>query len=204
MKKLSGFTLIELLIVVAIIAILAAIAVPNFLEAQTRSKVARVKSDMRLIATSLEAYYVDYNNYPQTVNFYDPLPSVRLIGMTTPIAYLTSLPKDPFDRKTGSMFEITVRSINPEEPLDNYIYNVGNSDFGLGSAGTETLQRQFSLSSSGPDLSLDFPYYAFSPIFVRTGNYLPYIYDPTNGTTSRGEIFRRGGIQPDQIPGLTN
>ena len=63
-NRLRGFTLIELLIVVAIIAILAAIAVPNFLEAQTRSKVSRVKSDMRTIATGLESYQVDYNRYP--------------------------------------------------------------------------------------------------------------------------------------------
>ena len=62
MKK--GFTLIELLIVVAIIAILAAIAVPNFLEAQVRSKVSRVKNDQRSYATGLEAYFVDNNLYP--------------------------------------------------------------------------------------------------------------------------------------------
>lgn len=58
-----GFTLIELLIVVAIIAILAAIAVPNFLQAQTRSKVARTYTDMRTLATALEEYAVDYNRY---------------------------------------------------------------------------------------------------------------------------------------------
>ena len=51
-----AFTLIELLIVVAIIAILAAIAVPNFLEAQTRSKVSRTKADMRAMATALDHY----------------------------------------------------------------------------------------------------------------------------------------------------
>lgn len=62
MKK--GFTLIELLIVVAIIAILAAIAVPNFLEAQVRAKVSRVKNDQRSLATGIETYYVDNNQYP--------------------------------------------------------------------------------------------------------------------------------------------
>ena len=56
-----GFTLIELLIVVAIIAILAAIAVPNFLEAQTRAKITRVKSDLRTLATGVESYMVDHN-----------------------------------------------------------------------------------------------------------------------------------------------
>jgi len=64
MRKKQGFTLIELLIVVAIIAILAAIAVPNFLEAQVRSKTARVKSDLRAIAIACEAYMVDNNEYP--------------------------------------------------------------------------------------------------------------------------------------------
>src|SRR6478609_11262839 len=58
-----GFTLIELLIVVAIIAILAAIAVPNFLEAQTRAKISRAKADMRTTVTALESYVVDWNNY---------------------------------------------------------------------------------------------------------------------------------------------
>ena len=65
MKK--GFTLIELLIVIAIIAILAAIAVPNFLEAQVRAKVSRVKADQRSLATGLEAYCVDNNSYPAWV-----------------------------------------------------------------------------------------------------------------------------------------
>ena len=63
-KDKAAFTLIELLIVVAIIAILAAIAVPNFLEAQVRSKVAVVYSDFRTVKTALESYRVDYNNYP--------------------------------------------------------------------------------------------------------------------------------------------
>jgi type II secretion system protein G len=64
MSKFRAFTLIELLIVVAIIAILAAIAVPNFLEAQVRSKVSREKANMRTIATALEAYRTDFSRYP--------------------------------------------------------------------------------------------------------------------------------------------
>lgn len=66
-----GFTLIELLIVCAIIAILASIAVPNFLDAQTRAKTSRVKADMRTIATALEAYNVDTNAYPVRHDFWD-------------------------------------------------------------------------------------------------------------------------------------
>src|ERR1041385_5635410 len=99
MSRRHGFTLIELLIVVAIIAILAAIAVPNFLEAQTRSKVSRVKADMRSIATALESYQVDWNTYPydgySTTGGPGGLPGEYNYWylnkmVTTPQAYLTT------------------------------------------------------------------------------------------------------------------
>jgi prepilin-type N-terminal cleavage/methylation domain-containing protein len=73
----AAFTLIELLIVVAIIAILAAIAVPNFLEAQVRSKNARAKSDMRNIIVAIQSYAVDNNKYP----YHTYAPPIRDIGM---------------------------------------------------------------------------------------------------------------------------
>jgi general secretion pathway protein G len=63
-KKESGFTLIELLIVIAIIGILAAIAIPNLLNAVQRGKQKRTMSDMRALATAIEAYAVDNNLYP--------------------------------------------------------------------------------------------------------------------------------------------
>ena len=63
-KQESGFTLIELLIVIAIIGILAAIAIPNLLNAVQRGKQKRTMSDMRALATAVEAYAVDNNVYP--------------------------------------------------------------------------------------------------------------------------------------------
>lgn len=64
MKLRAAFTMIELLVVVAIIAILAAIAVPNFLEAQVRSKVSRTMQDMSTVRTAVQAYYADAEAYP--------------------------------------------------------------------------------------------------------------------------------------------
>ncbi len=54
-----GFTLIELLIVVAIIGILAAIAIPNFQNARTRAKVTRTVADLRNIHTAIQMYSTD-------------------------------------------------------------------------------------------------------------------------------------------------
>jgi prepilin-type N-terminal cleavage/methylation domain-containing protein len=63
-SKQKGFTLVELLVVVAIIGILTAIAVPNLLDAIDRSKQRATVAEMRLWAISLQEYYAQLSNYP--------------------------------------------------------------------------------------------------------------------------------------------
>ena len=62
-SSLGGFTLVEMLIVVAIIGILAAVAIPQFASYRQKSYCARVKSDLANLAISQEAYYYDHNSY---------------------------------------------------------------------------------------------------------------------------------------------
>jgi prepilin-type N-terminal cleavage/methylation domain-containing protein len=207
MKK--GFTLIELLIVVAIIAILAAIAVPNFLEAQTRAKISRVKADLRTIATGVESYLVDHNIYPSN---WSNVAAWDLVGITTPIAYLTSIPsRDPFI-DLGLEHPIFENGVPTGNQVGSYLYvamfTIGDRDdhntwaewVGPGS-GWQWLRMGYILESWGPDRmhgdtawsvwwDLDWP--------VPTRPYagIDSIYDPTNGTNSTGDVSRYGGETP--------
>jgi len=63
MTNRKGFTLIELLIVVVIIGILAAIAIPKFAATKDKAKLASVKTDLRNMETAEEAYFSDYSSY---------------------------------------------------------------------------------------------------------------------------------------------
>jgi len=78
-RKQTGFTLIELLIVVAIIGIIAAIAIPNLLNAIDRGKQKRSMADMRSLGTAVESYSVDVNFYPISTS----MASISSLNATT-------------------------------------------------------------------------------------------------------------------------
>ncbi|MBD3266688.1 prepilin-type N-terminal cleavage/methylation domain-containing protein, partial [bacterium] len=87
----NAFTLIELLIVVAIIGILAAIAVPNFLNAQIKAKVSRAMADLRTMELAILQYMNDNNDNPP----HSHLPNQNY-WLTTPVPYLSGFLYDPF------------------------------------------------------------------------------------------------------------
>jgi len=209
-----AFTLIELLIVVAIIAILAAIAVPNFIEAQTRSKTSRVKSDMRSLATGIEAYSVDHNRYPISSQWINgpnaPSPqnfNNRMRGLTTPVSYITTLPVDVFWDKT-QVFPITP-GVPPTFEYNDYstavvgqnfaplpTYNLFNTRISMSDYYGRTGTVDWAMQSSGPDRVNDFQTTTVSPLVKPVVQLIAYqeglrrTYDPTNGTVSVGDIAR--------------
>jgi len=175
-----AFTLIELLIVVSIIAILASIAVPNFLEAQTRAKVSRVKADFYALAVALESYRVDNNHYLET-DIRDRWR--RFNQLTTPIAYITTVPKDPFLPKDRWQ-------------EDNYAdWGPRHGYYKLGCTPLANPSR-WALSSNGPDLDEDsipirfYPGYSDAVFMTQDPDFNFAIYDPTNGTISNGDVWR--------------
>jgi prepilin-type N-terminal cleavage/methylation domain-containing protein len=212
----AAFTLIELLIVVAIIAILAAIAVPNFLEAQMRSKVARTKSDMRSMATGLESYFVDNNKYPP--DYTEVLRGFprfnvminRHVPLTTPIAYMTSVFEDIFAervamgqarRPTGAVqsgapyhqnYNMALPVIRPL-PYDYAKFDRDTPYPDTIAVWSEITQSPgtiaWALNSAGPNVQV-FEYLGFTGLTI---------YDPTNGTVSNGQIIR-SNVSPVDTP----
>lgn len=215
MMKRSAFTLIELLVVVAIIGILASIAVPNFLNAQVRAKVARCYADMRTTSTAIEQLRLDKGVL--LVDFWDddmdwgrqrirdifrgigdqPEAARRQIDvlapLTTPIAYLSSLPKDPFASKIAQ-----AQSGGESERFGlqgNDVYYYADND----------------PAYNGPDYGStlydpplregDYVLYAFGPAAEKmyggaTGVRYGIPYDASNGTVSIGDIMMRSGGGP--------
>ncbi|MBX7246264.1 MAG: type II secretion system protein GspG [Candidatus Sumerlaeaceae bacterium] len=195
-----AFTLIELLIVVAIIAILAAIAVPNFLEAQTRAKVSRAKADIRSTATALEAYCVDTNKYPfdiTALNGSDPGTSYFWYvsnRITTPIAYMSSNNfLDPFREKRSTLPDLykRFRFISYDWRALNLANSAINATCSTAYQNGVALWGRWRLNSSGPDAIAG----PWSPLSTWSGNADTFpnvvmLYDPTNGSISGGDIMR--------------
>ena len=77
MRTDSGFTLIELLIVVTIIGLIAAMAVPNLINAIDKGKQSRTMNDIRAIASAVELYAVDNNTYPRVDSYTALVPLIQ-------------------------------------------------------------------------------------------------------------------------------
>jgi type II secretion system protein G len=82
-RNSKGFTLIELLIVVAIIGIIAAIAIPNLLNAIDRGKQKRTMADIRSIGTAIETYSIDNNDYPIAADMATLAPLIQPVYIRT-------------------------------------------------------------------------------------------------------------------------
>ncbi len=180
-KPKNAFTLIELLIVVAIIGILAAIAIPNFLQAQVRSKVARVLSDLRTVSVAVESYRVDCNDYPPS-----PVVTQQFIGtlnsaysflpncLTTPVAHITKAAMT--DVFTENRYDDIHNRIFWQNCMWLHIhYNTAGWQDPLFSTTFFPAYGFWKTGSLGPDCDYD-------------GGF--NIYDPTNGVISAGDIYR--------------
>lgn len=212
--KTRGFTLIELLIVVAIIAILAAIAVPNFLEAQTRAKISRTKADLRTLAVALEAYAIDHNDYPPERGDMNNLRN--FVPLSTPIAYIGNpLLVDPFifaGSRGSNNHKINVYSYFPmwigirrgRKFTRRETFHLVNGHDLAATPYADDPDSAFDpspyvwvLAGYGGDRVLQFdndPAIRAFPHYVeRVTAYNVYMpYDATNGTVSEGDIFRLG------------
>ncbi|MGI8906846.1 MAG: prepilin-type N-terminal cleavage/methylation domain-containing protein [Candidatus Sumerlaeaceae bacterium] len=215
----KAFTLIELLIVVAIIAILAAIAVPNFLEAQVRAKVSRVKNDLRTEDTAITAYQVDHNAVPPCHSFgialkqdTEPAENTILERLSTPVAYISSaLVKDVFKitgrfsaSNAAGMQALAQPTLVPPGDAaakqNSYIYvswdEINRASFS-GTTPPTSKGKAWLLHSCGPDGN----YYNLGGVLATDYDpasvpaCLDMIYDSTNGTVSRGSIWRTNGTQ---------
>lgn len=176
-----GFTLIELLIVVAIIGILAAIAVPNFLNAQVKAKSARSLADLRAIRTALEMYSLDNNSVIP-----DPT-EIGVVGgtgndwwvykyLTSPTAYISSSAFiDPFVPSDNEFSGAAWEAVKAGTYHYRNIVTIRKN----GGTGADKSAR-YVVRSPGPDR-----WYIVNPQRLATW----MAYEASNGLNSVGDII---------------
>lgn len=111
-KEIKGFTLIELMIVIAIIAILAAILIPNFIRAREEAQLSACESNLKNISTSIEMYSTDWNGFYPGATTQGTGGGVLPTGLAdtsfTP-TYMQSIPSCPTD---NTAYTYTVSNMN--------------------------------------------------------------------------------------------
>lgn len=176
----QGFTLIELLIVVAIIGILAAIAVPNFLNAQLRAKIARVEGDLRAMKTAIEMYRLDNSGYPPACSL-ERMGDVQFRAgeIFEPVPYSNVPAIDPFNYSSGSRTSSFAAKeyfyLNRDETCG---WPTNLLEWTIDNVPTASPNAEYLLSSQGPDNLSEVQDQRVSPIF-----------DATNGLVSQGDII---------------
>ncbi|MDP8243032.1 MAG: prepilin-type N-terminal cleavage/methylation domain-containing protein [Candidatus Hinthialibacter antarcticus] len=184
----NAFTLIELLIVVAIIGILAAIAVPNFLNAQLRAKLARETSQMKTISDALEMYRMDNNSYPNDhdLDNYAGGHEHGLFSLTSPISYLSSVPQQVFaNRDLAATLGFGDTNAYASNGRPDYEMGTGADN---GCPDSPQCVQAWSLNGLGPDSDDDIGAHDSFPFGVHIRP-----FDVSNGLLSNGDSWRIGG-----------
>ncbi len=189
----KGFTLVELLIVVAIIGILAAIAVPNFNDSLIRSKVARMHHDARILGTAIETYVIDYGWYPygkncdptkalcSVVGTADSVLDKQIPNLASPIEYIHSFPVDLFNNKFSTASNKSLKySVTYAALFQQVIQR--NPCKGIMEAPASDMRTTFTWSvySLGPDKKAS-QYYDLA-------YWMQMPYNSSNGIRSMGDI----------------